>query len=159
MNKDDALSALQKYCIRQDRCHAEVRNKLLKLKVYGQDLEEIMADLITDGYLDEERYARSYVRGKHKMNRWGRVKIRQGLKLKKVSEYCIKKGFEELNDSEYQETLATVLFKKLGYKVPLELSYAEKQKLISFAINKGYEYEVIKMVLQDMEAGHYKNHG
>lgn len=155
MNKDDAFNAVQKYCITQDRCHSEVRNKLLQLKVYGQELEEIMADLISDGFLDEERYARSYVRGKHKMNSWGKMKIKQGLKIKKVSEYCIRKGLEEINDVEYQETLAKVLLKKIGYNRSIDLPYNEIQKLISFAMNKGYEYDVIRLVLDDIKAGHY----
>ena len=62
-SKDDALEVLKKYCVYQDRCHSEVRTRLLKLKIYGDDLEDIIVELIQDDYLNEERFARSYVRG------------------------------------------------------------------------------------------------
>ena len=62
------LEKMKKFCAYQERCHAEVRNKLLKLKIYGDDLEEIIAELIIEGFLSEDRYARAYVRGKFRMN-------------------------------------------------------------------------------------------
>ena len=146
MNKDDALNRLQRYCTAQDRCHSEVRNKLLKLKVYGHTLEEVMADLIRDGFLDEERFAKSYARGKHKINAWGKNKIHQHLKMKRVSDYCIRKGLQEIDDDDYRSTLAGLIRKRVGEDPNLD--YQEKQKLISYLLGKGYEYEVIKEALE-----------
>ena len=87
-SKDIALIQMQQFCAYQDRCHSEVRSKLLKLHVYGDDLEEIMAELIQDNFLDELRYAKSFARGKFRMNHWGKHKIRN--ELQRVSLVCIK---------------------------------------------------------------------
>jgi len=139
---DDALLALKKYCAYQDRCHSEVRSKLLSLKIYGDDLEEIISKLIQEKYLDEERFARSYVRGKFKFKKWGRHKIIQNLKQKQVSPYCIKKGLEEIEDEQYGENLMYWIQKK-------ERDYSSdkhahrKTKVIKFLISKGFEYDYI----------------
>ena len=88
ISPEDALAKLQRYCAYQDRCHQEVRTKLIDLGVFGDTLEEIITDLIKDNFLNEERFARSYARGKFRMRKWGRIKIRQELKLRKISDYC-----------------------------------------------------------------------
>ena len=69
---DKALQKLQRYCAYQDRCHQEVRAKLLSLGVYGDEMEEIIVSLIEDKFLDEERFARSFARGKFRLKQWGR---------------------------------------------------------------------------------------
>ena len=75
MTKEEALDKMQRYCGYQDRCHQEVRTKLLTLKIYGDLLEEIMSDLISEGYLNEERFARNYARGKYRIKGWGKIKL------------------------------------------------------------------------------------
>jgi len=65
------LEKLRRYCAYQDRCHQEVRQKLLSLKMYGDDLEEIITELINEDFLNEERYAQSFARGKFRMKKWG----------------------------------------------------------------------------------------
>ncbi len=112
LTKEEALSKLQRYCAYQDRCHKEVRSKLLDLGVRGYDVEDVMASLIEENFLNEERYARSFVRGKFRMKQWGRRKIQQELKMKNISAYCLKKGFEEIEEEEYWQTLMGVLEKK-----------------------------------------------
>ena len=77
ISRDAALLRLQRYCAFQDRCHLEVRRKLLDLGIYGQDLEGIIVQLIEDNFLDEERFARSFARGKFQIKGWGRVRIRR----------------------------------------------------------------------------------
>jgi len=111
-SKDDALEVLRKYCVYQDRCHSEVRTRLLKLKIYGDDLEDIIVDLIDDDFLNEERFAKAYVRGKYRMKSWGRYKIERALKEKRVSDYCIRKGMQEINEEEYLENLERLLRKR-----------------------------------------------
>lgn len=109
----DVLQTMQKFCAAQDRCHSEVRSKLLRMHVYGDDLEDIMSELIADGFLNEERFARSYARGKFRMNQWGRNKIMYGLRSKKVSEYCIDKGLAEIDEEEYLVLLDDLIRKQL----------------------------------------------
>jgi regulatory protein len=72
VSKEDALKKLQRYCAYQDRCHQEARRKLLDLGIYGDDLEEIISELISDNFLNEERFARSFARGKFRIKGWGK---------------------------------------------------------------------------------------
>lgn len=139
---DDALTALKKYCAYQDRCHSEVRKKLLSIKIYGDELEEIIAILIQDKYLDETRYAKSFVRGKFRFKKWGRNKIVNALKQKQISAYCIKKGLEEIESDEYLRNLTYwIERKKKDYKSSEEAH--QKTKVIKFLMSKGYAYEEI----------------
>jgi len=139
---EEATLALKKYCAYQDRCHSEVRSKLLSIRIYGDDLEEIISELIEEKYLDEERYARSFVRGKFRIKKWGRNKIVQMLKRKQVSAYCIKKGLEEIDHSEYIQSLKNWIEKKeRDYKS--DQNAHRKTKVIKFLISKGYEYDFI----------------
>lgn len=117
--------------------------------MYGDDLEEIMSELVTEGFLNEERFAQSYARGKFRMKQWGRLKIIRELKLRYISEYCIKKGLAEIDLEEYHDTLVRLLEKKLA--VTREANpYKLRKKLTDFASRKGYEYYNIKMALEDI---------
>lgn len=131
----DILDQMRRYCVTQDRCHSEVRSKLLKKEVYGDDLEEILSQLVSEDFLNEERFARSYVRGKFRMNRWGRFKIRMMLKQKRVSDYCIDKGMNEIDEEEYITTIDELLVKKLRGAT----DYASRQKAKASVVQKGYE--------------------
>lgn len=150
MSKDEALAKLQQYCVYQDRCHSEIRNKLIELKIYGQDLEDIISSLIEDNFLNEERFARSYARGKFRMNHWGRVKILQGLKFKKISAYCIKKAMTEIDEEEYLETLKNLLIKYKS-KRKFKNQYDQYQKIYAHAISKGYEGYLIGDIIATLK--------
>ncbi len=148
LTKQQALDKLQHYCAYQDRCHQEVRSKLLDLGMRGYDLEDIMASLIIDKFLDEERYARSFVRGKFRIKKWGRVKIKQELWSKHLTPYCLKKGFEEIDEEEYEATLISILNKKnklLREKNP----YERKGKLARYAIGRGFESHLVWHILNE----------
>lgn len=137
-SKDDALKRLQKYCAYQDRCHQEVIRKLIELQIYGEDQDDIIVELIEENFLNEERFAQSYARGKFRFKKWGRNKILRELKFRKISKYCIKKAMLEISDEEYHNTLWNILSKKMEeYKAPNY--YQLKQKAGYFAIQKGYE--------------------
>ena len=136
--KKAALMKLQKYCAYQDRCHQEVKQKLYDLKIYGDDQDEIMASLVSEGFLNEERYARSYARGKFRINRWGRMKIKQSLKQKQVSEYCITAGLREISDEEYEEVIRELIDKLAGqYGDPSEPM--ARNKIFQALVRKGFE--------------------
>ncbi len=138
---DMALKKLQHYCAYQDRCHYEVRSKLLDMGVYGDTLEEVIADLIKDDFLNEERFARSYARGKFRMKKWGRYKIKTNLKMKKISAYCIKKAMTEIDEFEYEEVLEALILKKMGPKE--DWDYNLFQKTGKYALSRGYESELV----------------
>jgi len=147
-SRDDALIKLQSYCSYQERCHQEVRSKLISLAIYGDDLEDIISQLIEDNFLDEERYARAFARGKFRIKSWGKVKIKMALKQKQVSEYCIRKAMTEINEAEYLNTLETILFKRTKTTSINQLPYKEKQKTIQWAMSRGYELNIILSILE-----------
>jgi regulatory protein len=143
VTKDLALAKLMRYCAYQERCHQEVRNKLLHLKIFGDDLEDIMATLISENYLNEERYANAYVSGKFKIKKWGKFKISMNLKLKGVSSYLIENALKTIDQEEYEETVIELIGSRLGDNK--EISFAERKKIFDYLRRKGFESEVINL--------------
>ena len=149
-SKAKCLSKLQRYCAYQDRCHKEVRSKLLELGIYGHDLEEIMASLISDNFLNEERFAKSFARGKFRIRQWGRNRIQLELKRRDISDYCINKALQEIEEETYLRTLQAVIEKKAILLKPKEAdSFKRKAKLAKFAIGKGYESTLVWKILEE----------
>jgi regulatory protein len=146
ITKTEAIAKLQRYCAYQDRCHNEVRTKLIELGCYGQDLEYVMAGLIEEKFLDEERFARSFARGKFRMKQWGRNRILQELKQRQISDYCIRKAMEEISEQDYLATLKEVLEKRAGQIVEAD-DFARKGKLAQYAMSRGFESELIWQIL------------
>jgi len=143
------LTAIQHYCAYQERCHSEVRSKLLELGFRGQAVEEAMASLIAGNFLNEERFARSYCSGKFRIKQWGRRKIVQALKLKRVSEYCIRKGLEEIGDDAYRQTLQQLAESKKKELKGEQNEWIRKQKIQRYLLQKGYEMELIIQLWED----------
>lgn len=129
-----------RYAALQERSHLEVRNKLQSWGYYGDELEEIVADLILKDFLNEERFARAYAHGKFVMNHWGRRLIRKGLKQKGISEPCIRMGMEEIDEEEYRQTLVSLLTKY--WQKRNDMPMQRKAALVNFAVRKGYEPEL-----------------
>ena len=148
ISQEEALKKLQRYCAYQDRCHQEVRSKLLDLGVYGDTLEEIMAELISDNFLNEERYARSFARGKFRIKKWGRTRIRRELKLRAITDYCMKKAMEEIDEEKYLETIRQLIEKKdrlLKEKNP----YKRQNKIGQYVINRGFEPALVWRLVKE----------
>ena len=135
---DEALNAMKRLCSGQEKCHQDIRFNLIKKGIYGLDLENIITVLIEENYLNEERYAKAFVRGKFKNNNWGRIKILQGLKQKDISEYCIKKGLEELDEDLYFNKIESIVRKK-WLKIKAAYDFERKGKLVQFLMSKGFE--------------------
>lgn len=152
LDKYTALEKLQKYCAYQDRCHNEVRTKLLSLGVYGDDLEQVIAELVTENFLNEERFAKSYARGKFRMKGWGKRKILGELKRRKISDYCIKKGMAEIEDAAYEEKLLNLLEKK-NRTLRDKNIYIRRKKLFNYAYRKGYESFLIQSFVKNLTSG------
>ncbi|MBC7884486.1 MAG: RecX family transcriptional regulator [Saprospiraceae bacterium] len=146
-SKDEAILNIQKYCAFQERCHREVRYKLIEHGIYGDPLEEIISDLISNNYLDEERFARTFARGKFNIKQWGRNKIKQELKARDVSSYSINEGMKEINQDDYVATLQQLLSKKERYST-FKNQFDRLKKLSNYALSKGYEYELIAEIIK-----------
>ena len=144
--REAELEKLKKYCAYQDRCHQEVRMKLISLQVYGDEQEDIILILIEEGFLNEERYAKSFARGKFRMKKWGRNKIKGELLRREISDYCIRKGMEEIEESEYLEALKEILRKQKEKKKHLG-DVLSTDQAIKYASGRGYEAPLIFEVL------------
>lgn len=138
------LAAIKHYCAYQERCHAEVRSKLIALACYGEDLEEAISVLIEENYLNEERFAVAYAGGKFRTRSWGKVKIKQQLKLKQVSDYCIRKGLAAIDEDDYLAVLAKLLEKKKDGLSSEKDQWRKRQKVTSYLLQKGYEADLIR---------------
>lgn len=139
----EAIAKLKHYCAYQDRSHAEVKEKLYSLGLWKQDVEKGLAQLIEEDYLNEERFAQSFARGKFRMKHWGRVKIKYELKQKQVSEYCIKKGLKEIDEEAYGRALNKLMAEKLRALTGEKNILLKKRKLMNYLLQKGYEQALI----------------
>ena len=148
LSKEQALQKLKHYCGYQERSHSEVKEKLYSLGVWKKDHDEIIATLIEQNYLNEERFAMAFVRGKFKMKQWGRVKIKYELQQRKVSEYCIKKAFKEISDDDYLSTLKKPADQKYS-SLKGEQYLVRKKKTMDYLMQKGYEPGLIQNVLKE----------
>lgn len=139
-----------KYCAYQERTQQEVRDKLYQYGLYSDAVEEVLSELITDGFVNEERYAQAYCRGKFSQNKWGRIKIEIGLKQKGLSPYCIRKGMKEIEEEDYLEQLND-LCKRKWQSLEGEDLYQRKNKTARYLMGKGYENELVWRTLEVMD--------
>lgn len=140
---EQAIPKIKQYCVYQERCHAEVRDKLYSYGLYKKELEPIISLLITENYLNEERFAIMYAGGKFRMNQWGKIKIKQALKGKQVSDYCIKKALKEIDEMHYQKTFQKLAEQKLKTIKSEKNIFVKKRKLQDYLLQKGYESSMI----------------
>jgi len=144
---DQSLPKIKQYCAYQERCHAEVRDKLYSFGLNKKEIDEIISILITENYLNEERFAIHYAGGKFRMKYWGKNKIKQALKYKQVSDYCIKKALKEIDNKEYEKTFQKLAEQKLKTLKSEKNIFTKKRKLQDFLLQKGYESELIREVV------------
>ncbi|MDA9241819.1 RecX family transcriptional regulator [Flavobacteriaceae bacterium] len=133
---------LKQYCSYQDRCHNEVEKKLKTFDVISEVKEQIISNLISENYLNETRFCKSFVRGKFKINNWGKRKITLELKSRKVSNYNLKEGLKEINEIDYLDKLENLFNKKLASLDHLSL-INKKKKIFSFLLYRGWETNLI----------------
>ncbi len=142
-----ALVKAESWCAYQERSQQEVRNKLYDWGLYPDEVEQLISELITTNFLNEERFAMAYVSGKVNIKKWGKIKIKQGLKLKKVPDKLIQKALNSIDGEKYISNLQATLQKKeniLTEKNPMKRKY----KLVSYLQSKGFENDLIFDVLK-----------
>jgi regulatory protein len=144
-----ALPKIQKYCAYQERSHKEVRNKLFEYNLWPNEVEEVISQLITDNFLNEERFAKAYAGGKFRIKKWGKLKIVNELNRLGLTERCINKGLKEIDSSDYHKTLRTLLKKKAN-ELKESNSFIKRNKIARFAISKGYESDVVWEFVKDI---------
>jgi regulatory protein len=116
---------------------------LFSFGLNSEAVDGIVRDLISEDFLNEERYARAFARGKFKLKGWGKVKIRYELKKKRVSEFCIRKGMGEIDDAEYTAKLSKLFEEKAKLLKGEKNKLIRNRKLINYLLQKGYERDLI----------------
>lgn len=144
-----AKQKIMSYCAYQERCHWEVKEKLYGYGLYKDAVEEILSDLIVEGFLNEERFARQFAGGKFRMKSWGRIKIVQELKARKVSPYLIRQALKEIDPDDYQKALDKLTEKKWT-SLKRDQYIVRETKTIRFLMQKGYEIDLIKDSLSQL---------
>lgn len=147
LDKKTALIKAESWCAYQERSQQEVRNKLYEYGLHHDEVEELITELIITNFLNEERFAMAYVSGKVNIKKWGRIKIKQGLKFKKVPDKLIQKALNSIDGEKYLANLLTTAEKKikvLNEKDPIKKKY----KLITYLQTKGFEKDLIFDVLK-----------
>ena len=145
-----AIERLRNYCALQDKCQWDVIQKMQEWGLLKISQDHILELLIHQKYVDEERYSRSFCRGKFRIKKWGKIKITNELKKKYISEVCITKGLEEINDSEYQEELDKQYHKK-NATLKEKNQFIKKKKIAVYLISKGYESNLVWDKLRELK--------
>jgi regulatory protein len=137
---------IENYCAYQERSHRQVRNKLFTYGLFSSEVESIISDLISSGFLNEERFAKAFAGGKFRMKNWGRTKIEYQLKGEGLSKRCIALGLKEIESGDYEKTLCALLKKKFN-ALKEDSIFVKRQKAARFAMGKGYESDLIWKII------------
>lgn len=142
----EAKLKVEAYCAYQERCDFEIREKLKSWHLYQEDIEVLIAHLIQSNFLNEERFASAFVSGKFNIKKWGRIKIRQHLKQKRISDYSINKALSEIEDLAYLETINQLIEAK-SRLISTKDEWDKRVKLTRYLQGKGFEMELIQDAL------------
>ena len=145
-----ALVKARAYCVYQERSHQELRDKLYEWGQHQKEVEAIISELITTGFINEERFAITYAGGKFRIKKWGKVKIKMGLKEKRVSDYCIKKALASIDMDDYVATLKEILASKAA-SVKESNPLKKKYKVAQYAVSRGFESDLVWGALGEVE--------
>ncbi|MGV4415203.1 regulatory protein RecX [Chryseobacterium sp. T1] len=142
---DEIKQKLVNYCVYQDRCHAEVEQKMRDFLLIEDARDEIVLYLLRENYLNEERFTRSYIRGKFYIKRWGKVKIKLNLKQKQISEKLISKCFDEIDMDDYDKTIVKIY--EDYHEKQNGTEFQKRNKSVKYLLSRGFSYDDIVKVL------------
>lgn len=146
---EEATKRLMNFCAYRDRSHKEVEDKLREMKMIPAAQEQIIIKLIQDNFLNEERFAQSYARGKFRIKKWGKKRIVQELKFRKISKRNIETALKEIDEKDYIKTFYELAEKKVGTLKEEDL-FRKKKKLADYLFSKGYESNLIYDYIADL---------
>lgn len=142
MTYEQAKQKALHYCAYQERSHQEVKNKLYEMGLRSSEVDELLTYLITEGFLNEERFAKTFAGGKFRQKKWGRIKIVHALEGKGLTKNCIRIGLKEIDEQDYEATLLDLLTSKMQ-TLEEENIFTLRDKLSKYAIAKGFEPELV----------------
>ncbi|MEH6745550.1 MAG: regulatory protein RecX [Maribacter arcticus] len=145
----EATKKIESYCAYQDRCHKEVNGKLKEMGMIPLAIDTIIGQLIEDRFLNEERFAKSFARGKFNIKKWGKNRIVNELKFRNISKYNITTALKEIDPQEYLNTLDTLAIKRLG-QISESNIQKRRKKLADYLLYRGWESHLVYEKLQEL---------
>ncbi|GFD71454.1 RecX family transcriptional regulator [Tenacibaculum sp. Mcav3-52] len=142
---------IEQYCVYQDRCHKEVEQKLKEYKLIPEAREHILLHLLEHNFLNEERFAKSFARGKFRIKKWGKDRIVRELKFRDISTYNIKSALKEIDEEEYIKTLYNLVEKK-NVSVSETNHFKRKKKIVDYLLYRGFESSLIYEALKTIDS-------
>jgi regulatory protein len=142
-----ALDKIKRWCAYQERSHFETRGKLYDYGLSSSDIDEALAVLVSENFLNEERFAETFARGKFRIKHWGKNKIRAELKFKKVSDYSINKALKQIDGDEYRKTVEKLVSRKLR-ETKEKVPYRKNYKVLQYVISRGFEQDIVSDILK-----------
>ena len=145
----EATLKLAQFCAYRDRSQKEVEDKLREMRMIPQACEQIIIELMSEDFLNEERFARSFVRGKFRIKSWGKQRIVRELKFRDISAYNLKTALKEIDETEYIATIYRITENR-NEVISEPNIYKRKKKLIDFLMRKGFESNLIYKVVNEV---------
>lgn len=142
LTKEQAFQKLKHFCGYQERCRSEVKEKLFSLGIGKTEGDEIVAVLIKENYLNEERFAIAFASGRFRIKQWGKIKIKNELRKRRVNDHCISKAMRQIDDQEYLQMMKK-LADKYSSSLKGETEMIRKKKTIDYLMQKGFEGEIV----------------
>lgn len=146
MTEQEAYLQLAALCAQAEHCQLEMRDKMRRWELDETIQNRIVARLIKERYIDDERYARAFVKDKIRYNKWGRRKVQQALWLKHIDSDIQQRVLDEIDEKEYLDVLRPLL-KQKRKSVKAESDYELNQKLVRFALGRGFGFDIIRQCL------------
>ncbi|MEI6173070.1 MAG: regulatory protein RecX [Bacteroidota bacterium] len=141
---------ISRYCAYQERCAWDAEKKLAEWKVPGGRISTLMKSLKDEGFIDDERFARTFVRGKFRINKWGRLKIGYELKGRKIPDIIIRSALLEISPEDYRKTVRELVLKKKSEIKPGK-NLNIREKIITFVIGKGFEFDLAAEIIKELK--------
>lgn len=146
----EITSKLEYYCSYQERCHKEVQEKLRTFFLSSEEIDTIIVHLITENFLNEERFACAFARGKHNIKKWGKIRIQKELKFRNISTYNVNQALKEINSENYLSVFHDLAEKQWNTSLEKNLQ-KKKKKFCDFLLRKGWESNLVFEKLSDLE--------
>ena len=150
MTEQEAYLKLTALCANTEHCQHEMQEKMKRWELPEEAQARVMARLVKERYVDDERFARAYVKDKIRYNKWGRRKVQQGLWTKRIDEDIQQRVLGEVDDEEYLSVLRPLL-KQKQRSIKAESDYERNQKLVRFALGRGFTFDIIRQCLNNAD--------
>jgi regulatory protein len=157
MTEQEAFLQLAALCAQAEHCEQEMRDKLKRWGFDESVQNRIIERLVRERYIDNERYARAFVKDKIRYNKWGRRKVQQALWLKRIDKDIQQRVLDEIDENEYLSVLRPLLRQKQK-TVKAQNDYELNQKLVRFAIGRGFTFDIIRQCL-DVDEDDFETEG